>query len=433
MSEKVFGTEPKGSIKDIPLPENKSRNSLDLSKPIQGAGQPVSSGRGVNNWDNSRSQNKRSGMKWFGIAAGVLLLLVAYSFLFHRATVEVDQQSQNVVITNQEYNASLQGGDGVLEFVRIEPFVKTERVFVEGSVEENRQTKASGVITVYNTDTTEKNYIKDTRFETAGGNIYRAFNRFTIPAGSSDNPGSVEVLVVAENPGTEYNSAEGLRFTLPALREQGSPSYELVYAEQTEPLEGGYSGVVRVPLEEDIEEAEEALEQTLESSLASDFRATLSDEYVIRNEFLVLGDPVFTQSPDEERGGVEVVARAELYAVVFRKNDLENFLAENLIESYQGEPIDIANIDALTITLSDDEFDPASDTEMAFTIVGEAQFLWPIDENQITQLLAGKLRSHVENDLVVGLDHVTVSDVSVSPFWRRKLPNNTDRITININ
>lgn len=433
MSDKVFGTERKGSIKDIPLPENKSGNNLDLSKPGESGQPPVSSGRGVNNWDKSRSRNRRAGTKWIGIGLGVLLLLVAYSFLFHRSTVEIDQQSQNVVVTNKEYSAALQGGEDTLEFVSIEPFVKTERIFVEGSIEENRQTTASGVITVFNTDDSEKNYIKNTRFQTPEGNVYRAFNRFTIPAGSEENPGSTEVLVVAENPGTEYNSEEGLTFKLPALREQGSPSYDLVYAEQTEPLTGGYSGVVRVPLEEDIQEAEDELRESLEEGLAAEFRETLSDEYVIRNEFIELADPVFTQEPDEERGGVEVVARGELYAVVFRKDEFERFLARDLISEYQGEDIDIANISELTINVSDEDFSPEDGSEFSFMVVGEAQFLWPVDETQVKELLAGKLRSHVENDLVVGLDHVTVSDVSVSPFWRRSLPSNTDRITININ
>lgn len=430
MSEKVFGSKKQGSIKDIPLPE-RSTHPLDLS-----GDQPVDSMApkqgGIDDWGKSSARNKRKGTKLIVFGLVVLGLLVAYSLLFHSAEVVLTKKTQNAVLTNQEFNATLQGEEGSLAFIRVKPFSAKETVYVEGSIEENRQTKTSGMITVFNTDSSDKNYIKNTRFQSPDGNVYRAFNRFVIPKGTTENPGSVDVLVVAENPGDKYNSEEGLTFVLPALKEQGDSSFDKVYAEQKEPLTGGYSGVVRVPIEDDIAEAQTKLQTRLEQSLFDEFKTTLPDSYVVNEDYVVVSDPVFTQKPNEEKGGVDLEARSELYAVVFKQDDYSRFMAQQFVQGYNGESVVVTNANDLPLNIVSENFDPATSESFTFTTTGEARFEWAIDQDEIQSLLAGKLRSHVENDLVVGLDYIEVEEIKVSPFWRRSLPKDVDSITVSI-
>lgn len=421
MNDKVFGSDKKGSIRDIPLPQNQD-HVLNLQK--ESANQAP-----IEDWDKASSVNKRRGMKGILLLVGVALLVFVYSLLFYRADIAVSAKTETRSVVGQEFTAMLASNDG-LSFVRPNTFTKTESIYIEGSKQENRQTKSSGIITVFNSDSTDKNYIKNTRFQTEDGRIYRAFKRFVIPRGTADEPGSVDVLVVAETPGDKYNSESGLTFTLPALKEQGDDSYDKVYANQKEPLSGGYSGVVSVPSAEDIAEGEVRLQERLETSLGADFRAIMPENYVLDDSFIAFSQPVFTQEPDQERGGINLKATGELMAVALGREELAGYLASELLDTdLDTTAIEIDNIQDLVLTITS-ETDLEQDDTFDFTIGGDVVFIWKVDKAQLQSVVAGKLVTHIENGLVNGLDHVTIDDIQVRPFWRRAIPENTDKIDI---
>ncbi len=422
MTEKVFGSEKKGSIRDIPLPkENGSAHTLNLQD---------GPGDDFDNWSQMKRKNKRFGSKLIILVLLAIFIMGVYSALFHSGAIVVNQSVQTVTVTEQEFTASVNPNDG-MEFTRVNPFTKSVTQYVEGSEEENKQTKTTGTITVYNTDSEEKNYIKNTRFETEDGLVYRAFRRFAIPGGSDDNPGTVEVTVVAENPGEKYNSESGATFKLPALKEQNSPAYDQVYARQTEPLTGGFSGVIRVPTADDIAEAKIKLRAQIAQDLEKDFASSLPDNYIVNKDYISISEVTFIEKPNSEKGGIDLEAQANLDSVVFKKEIFETFLANELLENSVGQ-ITIDNVQAITMKIVDDQFDPKTVESFKFTIAGDVTFRSSVDANAIKQAVAGKLQSHISSGLVTGLDDVSIQDTSVSPFWRRSMPKNTDNITVTI-
>gem|GEM_PF-2734945 len=424
MTEKVFGTQKKGSIRDIPLPtEARSANTLDLQN---------KSDDNFDNWSNMKRKNKRFGSKLIGFLLITIMGLALYSFLFHSGSIVVKQMVTKVTVTGNDYTASLDPSQGV-EFVRVNPFTKTVSQYVEGSQEENKQTKTTGTITVFNTDSDSKNYIKNTRFETEDGRVYRAFKRFVIPKGTTANPGSVEVLVVAENPGEKYNSEGGAEFTLPALKEQNNPDFEKVYAKQTQPLEGGFSGVIRVPTADDIAEAKTKLRTQIEQDLEKDFAASLPDNYIVNKDYISVSEVTFIEKPNSEKGGLDIEASANLDSVVFKKEVFEQFLAKELLDGYQSsDNVAIDNIGAITMTLEDEDLDPKTVETFKFKVEGDIVFRSDVNQDEIVNTASGKLKSHIENGLVNGLESVDIVEVSVSPFWRRSLPDNIERITVTV-
>jgi len=424
MTEKVFGTEKKGSIRDIPLPtENSSANKLDLQN---------KNSENFDNWSQMKRKNKRFGSKIIGFILLCLIGAGIYSFLFHSAEVTVTSASEQVTIASREFNSALNPSDDQVAFTRVNPYKKTETLYVEGSEEENKQTKTTGTITVYNTDSQPKTYIKNTRFQTESGLVYRAFKKFVIPAGTEENPGSTEVVIVAENPGEKYNSQSGATFKLPALKEQNNPSYDLVYASQTEPLEGGFSGVIRVPTEDDIEEAKTKLRATIELDLEKGFAESLPDNYIVNKDYISVSDVVFIEKPNSEKGGLDIEAQATLESVVFEKEIFDLFMAKQLLEDYQtGKSYVIDNIPELTMELQGD-IDPATVEEFSFTVSGNVAFRSPVDVEEVKKLVSGNLKSHITSGLVTGLETVNIKEVSVSPFWRRTLPGNAEQITVTV-
>lgn len=423
MTEKVFGTHKEGSIRDIPLPTDAGSNhDLNLRKPARDD---------FDDWNDNAKRNKKPGAKLLIALVAMIILGIAYSYLFHRATVVVTPRTISVQVANQQFEAQLQATDGI-EFVRVTPFNRVVSMYVEGSLEENRQTKASGILTVYNTDKTPKTYIKNTRFITEDGRLYRAFKKFVIPAGTANKPGSVDVLVNAENPGDKYNSDEALTFTLPALKEQGDPAYDLVYAKQNGVLSGGFSGIIRVPTEDDIEETKIKLTTRIKQELEQEFVSSMSANYIINTDYMVISDPTFSEKPNAEKGGMDLEARATLNAVVFERSTFESFMAQQLIPDYTQGVVHIVNVPELTMTVIDTKFDPMATDAFTFSVVGEPQFEWPVVEDDIARLLTGKLKSHIMNNLVNDLDNVEIIDVSVSPMWRRSLPGNASHITVTV-
>ena len=416
MSENVFEKESnERSIRNIPLPKSGSGSQVG-EKPIKRA--------------KVRRKNRQRNYFSLILAIVALTLLLLYSLLFHRAEIVATGSTSTITLQNEQYVANLTGQSG-LRFIRPNTFSKTIDTYREGSREENRETRATGVVTVFNSGTSPKTYIKNTRFQDGNERVYRAFNRFTVPAANGDTPGSTEVLVFADAPGDSFNSESGARYVLPALREQQSPDFDLVYASQSEPIAGGFSGVIRVPTESDIASAERELEDRLSEELLQDFIRQLPADYIVNNDnqLIEISDVTFAQKPDTERGGVVIEARAELDAVVFNKNDFDRFLAE---ENGQQSGSVLENVDELEISVDSRGFDLTEDEEFTFSITGQPVFVLKPDPQELARAIAGKKASHVRTGLVAGVEDDSIESIDISPFWRRTLPDNPDHIEVTI-
>ena len=88
-------------------------------------------------------------------------------------------------------------------------------------------------------------FVKDTRFETPEGKIYRIDRAVTVPgmknSGGQTVAGSVEATVYADKSGSEYNIGFS-DFTIPGLK--GGLKYEKFYARSKTPMTGGMKGTV---------------------------------------------------------------------------------------------------------------------------------------------------------------------------------------------
>jgi len=98
---------------------------------------------------------------------------------------------------------------------------------VQSTSEDTVKEKASGQITVFNdfNENTQR-LIKNTRFETSEGLIYRIQNSVVVPGQTVDSsgktvPGSIVVTVYSDQPGEKYNI--GLTdFTIPGFKRRRS-------------------------------------------------------------------------------------------------------------------------------------------------------------------------------------------------------------------
>jgi len=191
-----------------------------------------------------KKRSEKRGSK-FGIrliaGVAVLVLLIAAVFVFSGATVTIEPRQKNIKVDIEA--VAKNSGELAYETIAVGG-VKT--VYLQATGESKVEKKASGTIIVYNNySSAPQRLIKNTRFETPTGLVYRIDKSIIVPGTRVESgkiiPGSVETTVFADLPGPNYNI--GLNdFTVPGFK--GTPRYEGFYARSKTTMAGGFIGNV---------------------------------------------------------------------------------------------------------------------------------------------------------------------------------------------
>lgn len=425
MTNHIFGGEKKGSITDIPLPHsrNQSKEPLDLSR-SQSQGAQVER-HDVSNWNTMKGKNKRKGLKAGLITLVIIVGLFVLSLFLHSAEITITVKQSSVPLV-ETYNATLDGSDDSIAFTRPEPLSKTNTFFIKGTTEENIQSKASGTITLTHSGSTPQRFRATTRFVTPDGRLYRAPRSIPIPAN-----GSVEVEVVADQPGESYNAEGGLTFTLPGL--DGTALASQITVVQNSPITGGFSGVVTSATDDDIQAGKNTLEKELNEQLRAQLDSQTPEGFMIVPGLVEVSDVRYKEIPNIEQGGIDLEGTASIFAVIFDVDNFDSFVATSVLKDYTpDQSISIQNREVLTFTIEDNDFDIESGTEFEFSLrsQGDATFVWNVDENDIKAAVAGRSGKAITPTMITELRGVQNVEVDISPFWRSKVPDNIKKIDV---
>src|SRR3989338_5100844 len=214
------------------------------SRAMSGDVRESSGGAPQSQYRQPRLENKKRVWIWVVAAVSVLVLLILALFAFRDTTITVIPRSRPVVFEQAvHFNASpaTSATAGALTYTVIANDLE-DSVVVASSGTEYAEEKATGTITVYNAySDSPVRLIKDTRFATPAGLIFRVHAAVVIPARKGATPGSVTVTVVADKAGEQYNIAPVDTFTLPGLKTTPD-MYATVYARSTAAFSGGFAG-----------------------------------------------------------------------------------------------------------------------------------------------------------------------------------------------
>ena len=167
-------------------------------------------------------------VRWWPWLLGTVVIIVAGVLLlnyFAGATVTIVPKHETT--TMDERFTAIKNATGADLPYAIMSTTTSLSIEVPATGEKTVTTKASGKIVVYNEQTVAQRLIKNTRFESPTGKIYRINDSITVPkasiSGGKTTPGSLEVTVYADEAGPEYNIAP-TDFTLPGLK--SSPTFK---------------------------------------------------------------------------------------------------------------------------------------------------------------------------------------------------------------
>lgn len=296
---------------------------------------------------------------------------------------------------------------------------KSASVTLKATSEEEVEQQASGRIKISNlySEKTQE-LVKNTRFQTPDGLVYRIKNSVTVPgytvSGGSTVPGTLEVDVYADSAGDEYNIGK-TKFSIPGF--SGMEQYQKITAESVTDMKGGYVGVKKVVSEEAKEDALEQLEEQVKGQFSPQTIQSESSIVVIDPETVTVGE-----LKDEVQGdSVTLTLPATAVAYSFDKKQLYDFLGQNTATGASAADSFTLNPDGIKFEVDGKEI----------LITGSTLFTWVTDIDAFKQQVAGKKRSEIPA-IMDSFASFESADVKVKPFWKSKLPQDTSKITVEV-
>ncbi|MEK7606040.1 MAG: hypothetical protein AAB458_00365 [Patescibacteria group bacterium] len=431
----IFSSE-KRSIRNISIdrPQTTSGSDIGASSPQV---PPQENGGGPNNFtpfSPRRAQTKRKWVRigiWVGVGAIalVILFLIVGSF-FEGARVAIGARHA-LVNLNDTGTVGLTGENIPYEIVEVS---KEESKEVAATGEDRIERAATGVIVIYNDfDTSSQKLIKNTRFETPDGKIFRIRDSVTVPgqtkgADGKRVPGSVEAEVFADSPGEEYNI--GLSdFTIPGFKESKDPRFDKFYARSKTTMTGGFIGTVRTADKNVTASAQTELKELLEAGGAISLSSDLPAGFIILPETVAVAFEDLPNTDGATEATVNIRMKSVTRGIAIDGNALARSIADDRIASYEGEGVRLENTGTLSITLPK----PVTVTDIPATfeirVAGPANIIWTYDAEELKMDLAG-VRRTMTDAVFVEYPAIENADIAIQPFWSRSLPDDPETIEI---
>ncbi len=288
--------------------------------------------------------------------------------------------------------------------------------------------KATGVITVFNAHSSEpQGLVKSTRFVAPNGKIYRLTESITVPGAKIEDgkivPSSIDVKVIADKAGSDYNSGPISKFTIPGI--SGTPKAETFYGVSTGAMIGGFVGQVAYPSSADLKEAEAAIAETLRSSMHELVHAQLPSDFKVvegAETFKLISTKIDSQASTE--GKFALFSEGELSLMAFREKDVVAMLSDRIKTESGG-------VDFLVKQYSAVYEKGAFDAKGRFSvpISYEAELARTIDLAAVKSKIRGRGESELRS-LIFSLPGLESAKISLWPFWVRRVPQDDDKIRI---
>jgi len=290
--------------------------------------------------------------------------------------------------------------------------------------------KARGIIQVYNAySTSSQVLVARTRFVSASGKLFRIPEKITIPGGHYEKgrliPGQIDVEVIADQPGEDYN-IEPTTFSIPGFA--GHAKFTFFYAKSFSPMTGG--GTVARVTQSDLENAEKVLLDNLEKEARESLLVKAGEDFVLLDECL-------KQEVEESSSLVEEGTEADNFnyklrikssALVFKKEDLKDF-AKDYISS-QIEKDKKLYEESIETNYSSKKIDLESGK---INLLLEFSYkIYPyVDVLSLKRALSNKSFNEAKI-LLENQSEITSSQIELYPFWLKKVPEDIERVNIEI-
>lgn len=356
----------------------------------------------------------------FGI---IILVVVLYTFVFNSATVTITPKFSDIAV-NKSMIFDIEG-KGDVGFVLATTTLEKKRELTR-SEEKKVQSKAEGKIVIFNKlDAEPQRLIKNTRFESSDGKIFRIADSVTVPGKKGNVPGSIEVTVLADSYGEDYN-IQPSDFTIPGFK--GTPRYDGFFARSSTSMKGGSSGNVKGVSASDISAAKDELALSLTNDLKAELKTRTKEGYIpLVNSIAVTFDDNEKVVSKGETNTYNVKATG--YLVFAKEEDLAKAIEKTESPSqYKDEPLRLDHQESITFSLRDTT-NISKDARFDVLVAGTTRVVWQVTNKDLKNALISKDKGDFSK-VMNGFGAIKVAEMDISPAWSSTFPKTESKINI---
>lgn len=335
-----------------------------------------------------------------------------------------------------EFTAYPQAANDGLQY-EVMTIEETSESQVQASGKIDVESQASGVIEIKKTTPGAERLIKNTRFRTKDGLVFRIQESVVVPGSITDDSGervagTIQAEVFADDVGEEYNVPAGTTFDVPGFQEGGFTAlYQAISASSPGEITGGFKGPQFQIDDSELSTARQALQIELRDSLLQKIEPNKPAGTVAFPGAVAI---TYSQLPTVEYGTdlVTIREKAVLQIPLFKTEDLGSFLAKEAVATYDGGAVRVEDPSLITFAYSNAT---TSNTVIAnaesidFTLSGKPRLIWEYDSEKLTADLAGLPKTAVKN-AIGAYPGIEGAKAHITPFWKRTFPENPSEITV---
>ncbi len=371
------------------------------------------------------------GNKWVWISVPIVIIAVTLLVLqiFSGAIVTVTPKHMTVATSTMLLASNSTTTGGISYQIITLSAVDSQQVSSTGVVSAKPK-KATGQIMVFNKfSTAPQTLIKNTRFETVEGLVYRLVNTVKVPGGTVSAPGSISVDVVADQTGSKYNI--GLAdFTIPGFKTDAN-RYAKIFGRSQSAMTGGADSSSIGINDSDRQSAQAQIEARLKDTLMKQAQAEKSADSVIFDDASKVSFQAMPDAAGSDPQHALVSERGTISSVVFDKKSIGKILLSDAIAKV-GNNAQVHGIETLHFTPN-----VASTTLLwpikpfTFNLSGSMDVIGIVDAAKLIQDIRGVSRT-VLPDVISHYPTIDKVSVVLKPFWQNSFPMDVKKIKVEI-
>ncbi len=356
--------------------------------------------------------------------AGLIVGIAMYTFVFNSATITIVPKYKDINDLGRVFAfvKEQESGVGIPFVVETTSLSKSKTL----TLSETRkvEAKATGKAIIYNNyDAAPQKLIKNTRFLSSTGKIYRINQSIEVPGKKGEVPGSIEVTLYADSNGSDYNSV-ATDFTIPGFK--GTPREATFYAKSSSPLIGGNSGTMSLVALSDLNAAKDSLILELDKEIKTETQKIKKEGYT---GMYTAVEVTYNDNQDEVLRGASGVytITATGHLILADSSKLAEGIAKTLSD-YKEEPARLAYGETLVFTRKQSD-KIASTTTFSILVEGKPRVIWVSDVEGIKEMVKGKNRDEFK-PLMKTINSIESAEINFSPLWLSSFPSETNKIVV---
>ncbi len=305
---------------------------------------------------------------------------------------------------------------------------------VEASGQETVQEQATGEIIIHKKTTGAQPLIKNTRFESPDGLIFKLFESIIVP-GAVENAdgelveGTISARVFAESVGEEYN-LDATTFTVPGLKSDAT-LFAAIGATSNEPFTGGFDGEQFIIVDAELETAKQALHTRLRDELLAEVENARPAGFELYKNAITF---TFESLPSVKYSDdlATIKEKATVRVPLFKSDEFAQFIAASTVAGYEGNPVRLDVPEDLTFsytTSTTSISDISTKNELSFNLRGNTRVVWTFDPDMLKADLLNVTKNGLDT-VLSGYPAIEEAEAVIKPFWKRSFPTDMAEISV---